>query len=58
MLIKWCLCVREKEKEQEDLSRKMDDVMEDWRWEMDGYECMIGVFLVSDFGMIYRDFDA
>jgi hypothetical protein len=22
---------------------------------MEGYECMIGVFLVSDFGMIYRD---
>ena len=32
--------------------------MEEWRWGMDGYECMIGVFLVSDFGMIYRDFDA
>ena len=41
--------------EEEDLSRKMDDMMEEWRWEMDGYECMIGVFLVSDFGMIYRD---
>lgn len=36
------------------LLRKMDDVMEEWRWRMDGYECMIGVFLVSDFGMIYR----
>ena len=44
---------------EEDLSRKMVAVMEEWRWgNGEGYECMIGVFLVSDFGMIYRDFDA
>jgi hypothetical protein len=37
------------------VSMKMVDVMEEWRWgNVEGYECMIGVFLVSDFGMIYR----
>jgi hypothetical protein len=33
----------------------MVDVMEEWRWGNGrDYECMIGVFLVSDIGMIYR----
>jgi hypothetical protein len=44
MLIRWYLCVCERERRRRRFVKEMDAVMEEWRWEMNGYECMIGVF--------------